>query len=79
MISAAAADPNYSLKLGEEGATLAAYAITKAATNVAATKWAVRLKGEGFVVVALSPGLVDTTGTMGEPGIPLRHTFCGMR
>ena len=45
---------------------MSAYHMTKAAALIATTKWALKLRDEGFVVVSLSPGLVDTTGTMGE-------------
>ena len=47
-------------------------AMTKAAAHVAATKWALHLKDEGFVVITLSPGMVDTTETnvSGESRIP---------
>ena len=45
-----------------------AYSMTKAAALIATTKWAIKLKDEGFIVVSVSPGLVDTAGTMGENG-----------
>ena len=48
---------------------MAAYGITKAAAVMVATKWANKLKDDGFVVVSLAPGLVDTTGTIGESGM----------
>ncbi len=38
--------------------------MTKAAPLIASTKWAPKLKDEGFVVVSLSRGLVYTTATM---------------
>ena len=47
---------------------MAAYGMTKAAALIAATKWAVKLQDEGFIVVSVSPGLVDTSGTIGENG-----------
>lgn len=37
--------------------------MTKAAPLIASTKWAPKLKDEGFVVVSLSRGLVYTTGS----------------
>ncbi|TBU39488.1 NAD(P)-binding protein [Dichomitus squalens] len=40
-----------------------AYGVTKAAGLLATTKYAVQLKDEGFVVVSLHPGLVDTSAT----------------
>ena len=53
-----------------------AYSMTKAAALIATTKWAVLLAPEGFVVVAVSPGLVDTSDTVGEGGDPaLKERF----
>ncbi|PIL33320.1 hypothetical protein GSI_04771 [Ganoderma sinense ZZ0214-1] len=42
---------------------MVAYGMTKAAATIATTKFALTLKDEGFVVVTLSPGLVDTSDT----------------
>ncbi|KAI0674048.1 NAD-P-binding protein [Trametes maxima] len=47
-------------------ADMAAYGTTKAAQVLATTKWALNLKDEGFVVITLSPGVVDTTQTYSE-------------
>ena len=47
---------------------MAAYGMTKAAGLIATTKFAAQLKDEGFVVVTLSPGLVDVTGTVNSAG-----------
>ena len=44
-------------------AEMPAYGMSKAASIIAATKWAVKLAPEGFTVVNLSPGLVDTRET----------------
>lgn len=38
----------------------APYSISKAAVNMVNAKYAVQYKPEGFVFLALSPGLVDT-------------------
>ena len=43
-----------------------AYGITKAAENMVATKYAALLEEEGFVVAAVSPGLVDVSSTSTE-------------
>ena len=43
-----------------EYATAGPYSISKAAANMVVAKYAVALKSEGFVVIALSPGLVKT-------------------
>ncbi|KIJ53963.1 hypothetical protein M422DRAFT_153792 [Sphaerobolus stellatus SS14] len=43
---------------------MSAYGASKAAVNMVITKLALELEPEGFVVIALSPGLVDTTGTL---------------
>ena len=45
-----------------------AYCMTKSAAYLATTKWALKLAPEGFVVVSLSPGLVDVSDTMSEHG-----------
>ena len=47
---------------------MAAYGMTKAAAVMAATKFAIMLKDEGFVVVTLSPGLVDVSSTLSDAG-----------
>ena len=44
-------------------ADLCAYGMTKAAAFIPTTKFALKLKDEGFVVVALDPGLVNTSAT----------------
>ncbi|PCH37037.1 NAD(P)-binding protein [Wolfiporia cocos MD-104 SS10] len=46
-------------RLGDMGA----YGVSKAGTNMVATKYAVQLEQEGFTVVATSPGLVDVSAT----------------
>ncbi|KAI0753731.1 NAD-P-binding protein [Fomes fomentarius] len=61
VISSAAADYKFINTAGQVNTT--AYGITKAATVLATTKWAVKLKDERFVVVSLSPGMADTSGT----------------
>ncbi|PIL30240.1 hypothetical protein GSI_07418 [Ganoderma sinense ZZ0214-1] len=44
---------------------MVAYAVTKAAALLATTKFAVNLQDEGFVVITLSPGMVDCSATAG--------------
>ncbi|PIL30295.1 hypothetical protein GSI_07476 [Ganoderma sinense ZZ0214-1] len=44
---------------------LVAYSMTKAAALIAATKFAVKLADEGFVVVTICPGMVDCSATAG--------------
>ncbi|KAI0669047.1 NAD-P-binding protein [Trametes maxima] len=46
-------------------AGMAAYTTTKAAAIMVATKYAARLKGKGFTVVSINPGVVDTSETAG--------------
>ncbi len=59
---------------------MAVYSVSKAGGLVAAMKYAVTLKSEGFCVVLLSPGLVDTTATIpGENGKPLGCMFVRRR
>ncbi|RPD64665.1 NAD(P)-binding protein [Lentinus tigrinus ALCF2SS1-7] len=67
VIGAAAAD----LKLIDM-ADMVAYCMSKAAAHVATTKWAIHLKDEGFIVVSINPGLVDTSETKtGERSPPV--------
>lgn len=47
---------------------LCAYSMSKAASMLATAKYALQLKDEGFIVVTLAPGLVDTTDTVGTSG-----------
>ena len=42
---------------------MCAYGMTKAAAHIATTKFALQLKDEGFVVVTLDPGVVNTGAT----------------
>ena len=51
---------------------MVAYSMTKATALMATTKFAIKPKDEGFVVVSLGPGLVDTTATAGADGKPTR-------
>ncbi|TFK84095.1 NAD-P-binding protein [Polyporus arcularius HHB13444] len=73
VISTAGADPTFVRKAGI--ANMSAYGMTKAAALIATTKYAVKLQDEGFIVVSMSPGLVDTTGTIGEKGDPEMRTL----
>ena len=41
------------------------YGMTKAAGLIATTKFALKLKDEGFIVITLSPGMVDCSATAG--------------
>ncbi|KAJ6541767.1 hypothetical protein B0H19DRAFT_1212872 [Mycena capillaripes] len=43
------------------------YSIAKAALNMVVAKYAAQFKAEGFVFLALSPGVVDTTATALSP------------
>ena len=70
VISSSGAVPSRVLRTGE--ADIVAYCTTKAGALMATTKWALRLKDEGFAVVSLNPGMVDVTGTFGENGKCLR-------
>ncbi|KAI0820521.1 NAD-P-binding protein [Trametes gibbosa] len=68
VISTGGAVPDVVFQVGI--ANMCAYGATKAAAALATTKWALQLKEEGFAVVSLTPGLVDTTDTYGESGDP---------
>ena len=39
---------------------MVAYSMTKAAQHIAAVKWSVKLQPEGFTIVTISPGMIDT-------------------
>lgn len=45
---------------------MAAYGATKASEEIIMTKYAALLEPEGFTVVAISPGVVDTSSTAVE-------------
>ncbi|KAI0753737.1 NAD-P-binding protein [Fomes fomentarius] len=77
-ISTGEANPMVTIKSGIADTT--GYAMSKAAALMATTKWAVKLKDEGFIVVSITPGMVDTSGTVGESGDPEVHaTFLSTR
>lgn len=46
-----------------------AYGMSKAAATIATTKFALKLKDEGFIAVTLDPGAVDTSGTAAADGV----------
>ncbi|KAF7360633.1 NAD(P)-binding protein [Mycena venus] len=71
-ISSGAADPKATLRTGRSGA--AAYAISKAALNMAVAKFVAQFKTEGFVFLALSPGMVNTA----PPTSEMQAKFEGM-
>ncbi|KAI1795287.1 NAD(P)-binding protein [Ganoderma leucocontextum] len=64
VIGSGAGDPKAVQALGI--ANMSAYGMTKAAALIATTKFAIKFKDEGFVVVTLSPGTVDTSATAGS-------------
>ncbi|ANB14094.1 hypothetical protein AWJ20_5051 [Sugiyamaella lignohabitans] len=64
-ISSAMGLGGFSLKTGF--AYIPAYSMAKAALNLAVTKYAVELAKENFIVIGLSPGLVDTSKTKAVP------------
>jgi NAD(P)-dependent dehydrogenase (short-subunit alcohol dehydrogenase family) len=51
------------LMLAGEFATKPSYSISKAALNVVVAKYAAQFKANGFVFLAISPGIVDTSAT----------------
>ncbi|KAH9916582.1 NAD-P-binding protein [Epithele typhae] len=65
-LGSAAADPHFIWNT--KGAGAVAYSMTKAAQLLAQTKWALELAGDGFIVVSLSPGVVDTADTFEGEG-----------
>jgi NAD(P)-dependent dehydrogenase (short-subunit alcohol dehydrogenase family) len=66
-ISSATGDCDFVLGTGL--AQAAAYGTSKAAVNMIIAKFAVRLQTEGFTIIALSPGMVDTSATSGGKGV----------
>ncbi|PIL26449.1 hypothetical protein GSI_12207 [Ganoderma sinense ZZ0214-1] len=61
VIGSCAGDPK--TVLAYNIASMVAYGMTKATAHIATTKFAIKLKEEGFVVVTLDPGMVNTTAT----------------
>ncbi|KAJ7837360.1 hypothetical protein B0H14DRAFT_2791503 [Mycena olivaceomarginata] len=49
--------------LAGELATKPSYSISKAALNVVVAKYAAQFKANGFIFLAISPGIVDTSAT----------------
>ncbi|KAI0351228.1 NAD-P-binding protein [Trametes cingulata] len=66
ILSTVGASPKYTVAWG--AATGVAYSITKASGVMVAAKYAAGLKHEGFLVVSIHPGVVDTSGTAPEAG-----------
>nr|VWP00088.1 Lysine--tRNA ligase (EC (Lysyl-tRNA synthetase) [Ganoderma boninense] len=62
VIGSGAADPKTAL--AGSVPNFLAYSMTKAAALVATTKFAVKLRDEGFVVVTFCPGRVDCSATL---------------
>jgi NAD(P)-dependent dehydrogenase (short-subunit alcohol dehydrogenase family) len=60
-ISTGLADPE--LTLIGEATGQPSYSISKAALNMVVAKYAAQFKADGFVFLALSPGIVDVSGT----------------
>ena len=64
VISSAGVDPKFIRGVGI--GDMAAYGMTKAAQHIAAVKLSVKLQPEGFTIVTISPGLVDTLSETGK-------------
>ncbi|KAI0372392.1 NAD-P-binding protein [Pilatotrama ljubarskyi] len=65
IIGTAGASPKFTVFAGVPD--VVAYNVTKAAGLMVAAKYAVSLKREGFTVVSIHPGVVDTSATAVEP------------
>jgi NAD(P)-dependent dehydrogenase (short-subunit alcohol dehydrogenase family) len=65
-ISSVGGDCDFVLETGLAQAP--AYGASKAAVNMVIAKYAAKLQNEGFTMVALSPGMVDTSATAGGKG-----------
>ena len=59
VMSTGLADPDFTLKFGMP--TSVVYSTIKAALNIVVSKYALELKSDGIIVLALSPGLVNTS------------------
>ena len=59
VMSTGLADPDFALKFGMP--TSVTYSTTKAALNIVVLKYALELKSDGIIVLALSPGVVNTS------------------
>ena len=64
LIGTAGVDPKFIRGVGIDD--IAAYGMTKVAQHIAAVKWSVKLQPEGFTIVTISPGLVDTLSETGK-------------
>ncbi|KAH7378921.1 hypothetical protein BKA64DRAFT_750149 [Cadophora sp. MPI-SDFR-AT-0126] len=58
VISTGMSDPDFAQIAGIPGSV--PYTVSKAGTNMLVTKYSIELKAEGIIVLALSPGLVNT-------------------
>ena len=61
LVGSASIDPKFIRGVGI--GDMVAYGMTKAAQHIAAVKWSVKLQPEGFTVITMSPGVVDTLDT----------------
>lgn len=79
LLNTEGASPALSVRAGS--ADVAAYCTSKAASAMIAAKYAARLSGEGFVVVSLCPGVVDTeeTAVNPPPGVLVNGCFSTRR
>ncbi|KAJ7665071.1 hypothetical protein DFH06DRAFT_985760 [Mycena polygramma] len=64
-LSSGVADTEFTLSGGAVGQV--GYAISKAALNMVVAKYAAQYKADGFVFLALCPGVVDTSATATGP------------
>ncbi|KAF8204482.1 hypothetical protein K438DRAFT_1757681 [Mycena galopus ATCC 62051] len=63
VLTMSSAHGDLDLVLAGEVIGLASYGISKAALNMVVAKYAAQFKSEGFVFLAMSPGMVDTSET----------------
>ncbi|KAM5539651.1 hypothetical protein V8D89_006760 [Ganoderma adspersum] len=73
VIGSGASDPTRTLALNV--VNMVGYGMTKAAALIATTKFALKLKDEGFVVITLSPGMVDCSATAGADSEALAESL----
>ncbi|KAJ6489686.1 hypothetical protein C8R47DRAFT_1320235 [Mycena vitilis] len=75
-LSTGLADPDFTV-LGEAPGQVG-YSVAKAALNMVVAKYAAKYKADGFVFLAISPGMVDTSATATGPRAPSVGTLKDM-
>ena len=75
VLGTSGADPKTTVAVGSP--SVVAYCTTKASELMVAAKYSAQLEKEGFVVVTIDPGMVDTSETVDESGECFQPLVCG--